>query len=126
MARSEDRKTALISELARARAQMDSAGMQVRAHLDIGARLKRSMVRHRWVWLGSAVACGLLLTRLRTRTRKIYVDKAGREAALPTAAKTGLAVAVLKIAFDLAKPVLMKMAMERVRRFAARHHDPET
>jgi len=55
MARGEDRKAALIAELARARAQIGGAADGVRAQLDVGAKVQRAVSRN--LGGGSAVQC---------------------------------------------------------------------
>ena len=113
MAGNENRKAALIAELARARAQIGSAATGVHTHLDVGARVQRALSRRRWWWIGGVVCIGVLLARRPARTKKIYVNDKGGKVAAQTAVSTGLALTVAKIAFDLLKPVLFKMVLRR-------------
>jgi hypothetical protein len=115
MAGSEDRKAQLIARLAQARARLDTSSGRVRAALDWPARMRAGFQRHAALWLGGAVLGGVLLAKLPARTRKVRVDAAGVPLATRTAARTGFTLAAAKIAFDLARPVLWKLAMERLR-----------
>ena len=117
MAGDEDRKAALIAELARARGKIGGAADIVRAQLDVGARVKRAVSRNQWWWLGSAVFVGVLLAKLPARTKKVYVDEKGRKLPRSTAMTAGLLLGAAKIAFDLAKPALLKMATRRAEDF---------
>jgi hypothetical protein len=114
MAGDEDAKAELSARLARARAQIDRSGGEVRAALDVPARIRTGFQRHAWAWLGGAILTGVLIAKLPPRTRKVRVTARG-EPSVEAAAKTGLALAIGKIAFDLARPVLLKMAMEKLR-----------
>lgn len=117
MAGNEDRKAALIAELARARAEIGGAADTVRARLDLGSRVQRSVSRHRWWWLGGAVLAGVLLAKLPARTKKIHVSEKGMKGAQSTAITTGLLLGAVKVAFDLAKPALLKMVTRRATDF---------
>jgi hypothetical protein len=108
MARGEDRKAALIAELARARARIDGASSNVRAQLDVRARVQRTVSRNLWWWVGGAVLVGVVFAQLRPRTEKVYVDAKGGKVRGSKAATTGAAFAVAKLAFDLARPMLTK------------------
>jgi hypothetical protein len=116
MAQGEDRKAALIAELAGARTQISGTAGAVRAELDLGAKVRRSVSQHRWWWIGGAVFIGVVLAKLPARTRKVYVDAKGRKSQSPgaTAAQTGIALTVAKLAFDFAKPMIVKWATGRV------------
>jgi len=115
MAGNEDAKAELIARLARARAQLDRSGGEVRAALDVPARIRAGFQRHAWAWLGGAILAGVVIAKLPPRTRKVRVDVKGEPVAAKAAATTGLALAIGKIAFDLARPVLLRMAMEKLR-----------
>ena len=119
MAGNEDRKAALIAELARARAEIGGAADGVRAQLDVGARARRAVSRHQWWWLGGAVFAGVLLARLPARSRKIYVDEKGRKIPRGNAMTTGLLLGAAKIAFDVAKPMLLRIFMRRAEDFVS-------
>ena len=113
MPRGEDRKAALIAELARTRAQIDGAASGVRARLDVGKKVRRTVTRYRWWLVGGAVLAGVILT-LPRRTRKLPVIAKSRKAEGATVAKTGLALAAAKFAFDFARPMIVKWASRQV------------
>jgi hypothetical protein len=114
MARNEDRKAELIAQLALARAQLDRSGEEFRTSLDVAARLKQSVRRHVFVWMGSAALIGLLLAKLRSRTRRVSVDADGHPAKFSAASPTGFLAVVSKVALDLARPILLKAARDRL------------
>ena len=108
----DERKTALIAELARTRGQISGNVRALGHDLDFATRARRSFARHPAIWIGGTALLGLLVTRMLfgkkqtipARTRKTAepeIEKIG---------KAGLAVAALKIAFNIARPVLIPWA----------------
>ena len=109
------RKAALIAALDRARSQLAVNAGALRDDMDVGRRASRSFSHNRVAWLGGAAFAGLLLSRLTAGTRKVAVNWRGRKAEVKdSAVKAGLLIGALKIAFDLAKPQLLKWAGRRV------------
>ncbi|MEQ1861024.1 MAG: hypothetical protein ABMA13_13900 [Chthoniobacteraceae bacterium] len=128
MARREDRKAELIDELAAARRRAERSGAAVRESLDVPARVRRAVSGNLFVWIGGAALLGVVLAKMPGRTRKVYVDGDGRRVK-SSVAKTGLLLATAKIAFDVARPLLFKIALERLQPFIERvmrqHDEPE-
>jgi hypothetical protein len=114
MAGREDRKAELIAALARARTSLDRSATNVREALDVPARVRRSFSNNFFTWLGGAALAGVVLAKLPARKRKVYVNADGKRIAKATVAKTGLLLAAMKIAFDLARPALVKVVSERL------------
>ena len=109
------RKAALIAALDRARSQLAVNAGALRDDLDVNRRARRSFSHNRVAWLGGATIAGVLLSRLTARTGKVVVNRKGRKHEGETSAvKAGLLLGALKIAFDLAKPTLLKWAGRRV------------
>ena len=116
------RKAALIAALDRARSQLAVNAGALRDDLDVSRRARRSFARNTVAWLGGGALVGVLLAKLPARTKKIAVDGMGRKhKGEGTAVKAGLLLGGLKIAFDLAKPMLLKWAGTRVADYIAHH-----
>lgn len=114
MAGREDRKAELVAQLARARAGLDRSASKVRDAVDIPRRVRRSFSNNIFLWLGGAAFVGVVISKLPRRTKKVYVDTEGKRVASAGVAKTGLLLAAAKMAFDFARPALMKLAAERL------------
>ena len=109
------RKAALIAALDRARSQLAVNAGALRDDMDVGRRARRSFARNSVAWLGGAALFGLLLAKIPARTKKVALNWRGRKAEVrESAVKAGLLIGALKIAFDLAKPQLLKWAGRRV------------
>ena len=108
-------KAALIAALDRARSQLAVNAGALREDLDVGRRAHRSFERHRFTWLGGSAFAGVLLAMLSSRKKEIVITgKSRKNEGEKTAVKAGLLLGVLKITFDLAKPILLKWAGRRV------------
>jgi hypothetical protein len=117
----EPRKSELIAELALARRSISANVAGLRRDLDFVTRTKRSIRRNQFAWLGGSGLVGYVIAKLpaRTKTRKVLVDAQGKKAgAERTAVKAGLLVTLLKIAFDMARPVLTKWVTRRIADYA--------
>src|SRR5437867_2876642 len=66
-------KIALVAELATARSRLSETGAALRAALDVPSRAKESFRRHRPTWLGGAALLGLVLSKLPTRRKTVFV-----------------------------------------------------
>jgi hypothetical protein len=113
MAELEDRKSALIRDLNRARAELSVHSAGVNAHFNPGAKIQAGFVRHRFAWMGAAGLFGLVLSKLGTGPKMITVNKKGEKQAAK-AGMAGLFLGILKIGFDLFRPMLTKWATKRV------------
>ena len=112
------RKAALIAALDRARSQLAANAGALRDDLDVNRSARRSFERHRFTWLGGAAFAGVLLAMLSRRKRKV-VARGRKHEGEKTAVKAGLLLGVLKIAFDMAKPTLLKWAGRRVAHYVS-------
>ena len=115
MAGSNDKKAELIAQLAVARAELYEASTSVRHEANVPRRLTQNFGRHMLLWLGGAAIAGILLARIPRRTKKVYVDTEGNRVSGKKVAEAGLLAAALKIGFDVARPMLMRIAMDRLR-----------
>ncbi len=114
-----DQKAELAAELDRARAQIARYGDAFRHDVDVPAHLKKSIEEHKGIWIGAASMLGLLIAKLPRRTKKVYVDRRGKPT-VKNLEKAGLALAVAKMAFSVARPALMSFATKQVSEFARR------
>ena len=121
MADRDDRKSALIAQLAAQRTSLSRHAGAVRESLDVGKRIKSSFATHRVAWLAGAVLAGLALARFRQR-------KSGRSrpAGDPpgTLLRAGFAWAAIKLIFNFVRPTLISMLTARIAGFAANRSAP--
>jgi hypothetical protein len=118
MANHYDRKAELISELDQARSRAGAYRRQMEGGSQRAShKAEATVARHRYAWIIGAVVLGFIITKLPSRTKKVYVDRKGKgvqQANLETAGKAGIAMAILKMALDIAKPVIMAWATKRL------------
>jgi len=136
--RNDDRKARLIAELERSRAGLARDMRGVRHHLDVGAHLKRAILRQKTAWLAGAAVTGWLVTRLPGRKKKA---KAAETAAATEARqaksffarfmpqpkqteRSGWLLAVLGLLGTLVKPMLTSYLTQKVSDLASRHQQP--
>ncbi|HEY3896978.1 MAG TPA: hypothetical protein VGM54_00090 [Chthoniobacter sp.] len=117
------RKHELIDELGRARNEMTVRARIVGRDLDFRTRGRRAFARHPAIWIGVALVLGLFVSRLPFRRKKAAVaappHKSKVEPVVEKAGIAGVALGVLKIAFDLARPALTAWLTRRLaERFA--------
>ena len=120
MAGIDDRKTALIAQLAAHRAEFSERARGVRASLDVGARLKAGFAANPAAWLAGAGIAGLALTRFRSRK----TPRSKPAESLKVAAAAGFALPVAKLLFNLARPALISLLTARLADYAAGRAKP--
>jgi hypothetical protein len=107
-------KAELIAELARARTTASANVVALRHDLDFPARARRSFAKNPLPWIGGAAVLGLIVARIPKRTKKVVtVFPKKEEPVAAKAGKAGLVLGALKIAFDFARPALLKWATQR-------------
>ena len=115
MADIHDRKSALIAQIAEHRARLSHHAENVRERADFKRQLQDGIASNRLAWLGGAGLAGVLLAIARPwKSRRR--ETSNRPAASPG---KGFALGALKLAFDLARPVLVSMATSRATDFIA-------
>ena len=102
-------KTAILAELAAARARLSETGEGLRRQLDVASRAKESFREHRPAWLGGAALVGLVLSKIPARKKTVLIERATGKA-VGAAGKLGVAWSVAKFAFDFAKPLITEFA----------------
>lgn len=109
----EHTKNELTAELDRARAKLSRNMAEFRRDIDVPAHLNKAVRQNKTLWLSGAAALGLLITKLPARKQKVYVDSRTSKK-VREAEKAGLALALAKLAFSAAKPVLMSLATKKL------------
>ena len=116
MADIDDRKSALIAQLAAQRTRLSQSAYAVRERLRVGPRIKSSFAKNPAAWLGGAALAGLVLTRFRSRK----TSRTGpADAPLRGTLAAGLAWPVVKLLFNIARPTLISLLTARLADFAA-------
>ena len=121
MADNDDRKAALIAQLATHRTHLSHSARGVEESLRVGRRIQSSFARHRAVWLAGAAFAGLALTRFRPRKSARSRPVAGM---LQGTRSAGFAWPAMKLLFDIARPTLISLLTARLADFAADRAKP--
>jgi hypothetical protein len=80
----------------------------LRYELDFPLKLRKAFQRHTVVFVGAAVAVGLLVALLRARTKKIYVGPLGKKVKPDKMLlDSGLLLGALKLATTFLQPILV-------------------
>jgi hypothetical protein len=85
--------------------------------LNFPLKLRKTFQRNTVLWIGGAVALGLLVSLLRARTKKVYVTRGGKKARAPGNAlvESGLLLGALKLGATLLQPVISNYVKERLK-----------
>jgi hypothetical protein len=110
----------LTAEIAysRERVRRDLRGLEY--ELDFPAKFRRSFRKQTGSWMTAAAAVGALVALAPMRKKKIYVDAKNSRKAKKKLVETGFALAVLKIAANLARPVIVDFIKNRLTDFGGR------
>ena len=94
--------------------------------LDFRTRARQAFARHPAIWIGVALLLGLFVARLPLRRKKAAAApprKSHVEPVVEKAGIAGIALGVLKMAFDFARPALTAWLTRRVaERFDPSHN----
>ncbi|HEY2799335.1 MAG TPA: hypothetical protein VGI85_01980 [Chthoniobacterales bacterium] len=87
----------------------------LRNELNFPLKFKKAFQRHTVLWVGSAIAVGLLVALLRARTRKIYLSAGGGKVRSPNKAllESGALLGAIKIGMTFLQPILMNYAAKK-------------
>src|ERR1700745_2207103 len=99
----------------RERVARDLRGLKY--ELDFPAKFRRSFRKQTVSWLTAAGAVGALIALAPMRKKKIYVDAKSGRRAKKRLAQTGFALAAVKIAANLARPVIVEFVKNRLTDF---------
>ena len=112
-----DELTAEIGQ-SRERVARDLRGLKY--EVDFPAKFRRSFREQTVSWLSAAAAVGALIALAPMRKKKIYVDaKSGRKSQKKLV-ESGVALAVLKIVANLARPAIVEFVKTRLTDFGGR------
>jgi hypothetical protein len=90
----------------------------LRYELDFARKFKQAFQRNTVIWVGAALAVGLLVALLRARPRKIYVNAAGRKVRSPEKSllESGALLGVLKLGFSLVQPMVLSYLAKKLKK----------
>lgn len=92
----------------------------LRHELDFPAKFRRSFREQTLSWITAAAAVGALIAFAPMRRKKIYVDAKSSRKSQKKLVETGFALAALKVAAGLARPVIVEFVKNRLTDFAAK------
>lgn len=113
MAENSESTDELNGEIARSRLQVASELRGLRYELDFPAKFRRSFRKQTGSWISAATAVGALIALAPMRKKKVYVDAKSRRKNDKKLMETGLAMAAIKLAGNLARPVIMEFVKNR-------------
>jgi len=109
----------LTAEIAQSRERVTRDLRGLRYEVDFAAKFRRSFREQTISWLTTAAAVGALVALAPMRKKKIYVDgKSGRKSQKKLV-QTGFALAVLKIAANMIRPVVVEFLKNRLTDFGS-------
>jgi len=109
----------LTAEIAQSRERVTRDLRGLRYEVDFAAKFRRSFREQTISWLTTAAAVGALVALAPMRKKKIYVDaKSGRKSQKKLV-ETGVALAVLKIAANMVRPVVVEFLKNRLTDFGS-------
>jgi len=107
----------LTAEIAQSRERLARDVRGLHYELDFPAKFRRSFREQTVSWLSAAAAVGALIAFAPMRKKKIYVDAKSSRKSKKKLVETGFALAVLKIAANLARPVVVEFVKNRLTDF---------
>ena len=119
MAENSESTNELTREIAGSRQRIATEFRGLRYELDFPAKFRRSFRKQTGSWISAATAVGALIALAPMRKKKIYVDaKSGRKSQKKLI-ETGFALAVLKIAANMIRPVVVEFLKNRLTDFSS-------
>jgi len=107
----------LTAEIAQSRERLARDVRGLHYELDFPAKIRRSFREKTVSWLTAAGAVGALIALAPMRKKRIYVDAKNSRKSKKKLVETGFALAVLKIAASLARPVVVEFVKNRLTAF---------
>ncbi len=107
----------LTAEIAQSRERLARDVRGLHYELDFPAKIRRSFREKTVSWLTAAGAVGALIALAPIRKKRIYVDAKNSQKSKKKLVETGFALAVLKIAASLARPVVVEFVKNRLTDF---------
>ena len=110
----------LTAEIGQSRERVAHDLYGLKYELDFPAKFRRSFREQTVSWLSAAAAVGALIALAPMRKKKIYVNaKSGRKSQKKLV-ESGVALAVLKIVANLARPAIVEFVKTRLTDFGGR------
>jgi hypothetical protein len=103
----------LKGEIAGSRERVARELQGLRYELDFPAKFRRSFRKQTGSWITAAAAVGAVIALAPMRRKKVYVDAKNPRRSDKKLMQTGLAMAALKLAGNLARPVIMEFVKNR-------------
>ena len=110
----------LRAEIADSRQRVGRDLCGLRHELDFPAKFRRSFREQTVSWVAAAAAVGALIALAPMRRKKIYVDAKTSRKSQKKLVETGFALAALKVAASLARPVIVEFVKNRLTDFAGK------
>ena len=110
----------LTAEIAESRERVGRELRSLRHELDFPAKFRRSFREQTISWITAAAAVGALIALAPMRKKKIYVDAKSSRKSQKKLVETGFALAALKVAASLARPVIVEFVKNRLTDFAGK------
>jgi hypothetical protein len=110
----------LREEIERSREELERKVVRVREEADVPRKIRRSIRREPVPWIVGAIACGLLLTVIVTRKKKVYVAPKGTGKAGSAWLEAGFLLGVTRIVASLVKPVVVSFIEKQLGSYASR------
>src|SRR6266481_3354802 len=108
----------LTAEIVSSRERVGRELCGLRHELDFPAKFRRSFREQTVSWITAAAAVGALIAVAPRRRKKIYVDAKSSSKTQKKLVETGFALAALKVAASLARPVIVEGFKNRLADFA--------
>ena len=103
----------LTAEIAQSRERVARDLRGLHYEFDFPAKFRRSFRKQTGSWMTAAAAVGALIALAPMRKKKIYIDAKSRDKGKKKLVETGFALAVLKIAANLARPAIVEFVKNR-------------
>ena len=110
----------LTAEIGQSRERVANDLRGLKYELDFPAKFRRSFREQTVSWLSAAAAVGALVALAPMRKKKIYVNAKGGRKSQKKLVESGVALAVLKIVANLARPAIVEFVKTRLTDFGGR------
>ncbi|HET9418288.1 MAG TPA: hypothetical protein VFO30_03025 [Chthoniobacterales bacterium] len=104
----------LSAEIARTREAVTRNLTGLRYELDFPRKIRRSFRQETMLWIGAAVAVGILIAVVPARTKKVYVEPKIGKKSKHRLLEAGFVLGALKIAASLLRPVIVDFVRARL------------
>ena len=110
----------LTAEIGQSRERVARDLRGLKYEVDFPAKFRRSFRQQTVSWLSAAAAVGALIALAPMRKKKIYVNANSGRKSQKKLVESGVALAVLKIVANLARPAIVEFVKTRLTDFGGR------